>query len=103
MNISRESPAAERDLVILMTMRANPKVWTVPLRVKITENSLSEKRKRRRRMMTTSPIQYLRSLFWRYFMGGNVDTVILILILEAIIDRLTPLVSALINSIGFEL
>ena len=68
MNISLESPATERDLVILMRMSAKPKVWTVPERVKITENCLSLKMKKSTRIMTTSPTQYLVSLLCKYFM-----------------------------------
>lgn len=38
MKVSRESPLTDLDLLIFMTMSAKPKVWTVPERVKMTEN-----------------------------------------------------------------
>lgn len=45
MKVSRERPLTDLDLRILMTMRANPKVWTVPASVKMRENSPSLKNK----------------------------------------------------------
>lgn len=38
MKVSLDNPVTERLLLILRTMRANPNVWTVPARVKMTEN-----------------------------------------------------------------
>ena len=70
MNIYLDNPAADLDLVILITMSANPNVCTVPLRVNITENYLSLKIKKSKRMMTTSPIQYFVSLLCRNFINS---------------------------------
>lgn len=63
MNIYFERPLTERDLVILITIRANPNVCTVPLNVKMTENSLSLNMKKSKTTITAKPIQYLVSLF----------------------------------------
>ena len=63
MNIYLDNPLTERDRVILITIRANPNVCTVPLKVKRTENSLSLNMKKRNATIMTKPIQYLVSLF----------------------------------------
>jgi hypothetical protein len=38
MNVSLDNPVTARDLFILRTISAKPKVCTVPARVKISEN-----------------------------------------------------------------
>ena len=38
MKVYLDSPVTDLLFLILMTIRANPKVWTVPAKVKINEN-----------------------------------------------------------------
>ena len=63
MNVSFESPATDLDLVILMTIRAKPKLCTVPDNVNMSENSPLLKPKYRMAMIARRPIQYLTSVF----------------------------------------
>jgi hypothetical protein len=67
MNVSRERPDTDLDLVIFKMMRMNPNVWTVPESVNSTENYLSLKPKKRRSTTATKPIQYRESALFKYF------------------------------------
>lgn len=63
MNVSLDKPPTDRDFLIFRTTRANPKVCTVPERVKISENSPSLKTKYRVRMIPARTAQYAASYF----------------------------------------
>jgi hypothetical protein len=57
MNVYLERPPTDLDFLILSTTRANPKVCTVPERVKMRENSPSLKTKYIKRMTPARTIQ----------------------------------------------
>ena len=73
MNVYLERPPTDRDFLIFRTINANPKVCTVPDKVKMSENSPSLKRKYIRRMTTANTIQYAASYFLKRLIYDDFD------------------------------
>lgn len=89
MKVYLDNPVTDLERLILMTMRAKPKVCRVPEKVNKTENCLSLTPKKRMRIMTARPIQYLKSLpLWLfiklkiYVYQINVPLALFILVLK---------------------
>lgn len=68
MNVYRERPVTDRLFRILMTMSANPKVCTVPARVKMKENCPLLNCRQMNITMAARIPQEMRASFLMYFM-----------------------------------